>query len=210
MLLISNAIRVYCFCQFKDENMGSTANQRVKNQRQARLNAGWQEVRVWVPTKNDACQIQELAAKLRARALDRQRLEQLPGVKSMDEKLRKSVIAAVENQGSAEYATPSGAFLELLSELAKKGCLDDMAAAFGIFVEAHPSNARFVAASVGAKVMNHYFIPCLGLNGASKFIQWQEAHPNWAEAIAESLQTGAFRHIVDGMLNNIKKTAAQH
>lgn len=181
-----------------------TANQRVKNQRQARIQAGWEEVRVWLPTKDDARQVRELAAKLRAKALDMQSLEQLEGVYQMNDAIRKRVLAAVENQGSNKYVTPSGAFLELLTELAKLGHLADMSTAFRIFVEAHPSNAKFVANSIGAKILNHFLIPSLGLNGTDRFLQWQESHPDWAITLAESLPTSQFKHTVNDMLADIK------
>lgn len=184
--------------------MDNSANQRVKNQRQARIQAGWQEVRVWVPTKDDAKQVQELAAKLRAKILDKQGLEQLPGVKAMCDEVRERVLSAIQSQDMPAYVTPSGAFLELLTELAKKGHLADMSAAFEIFVEAHPSNAKFVASSVGSKVMNHYFIPSLGLDGSRQFLQWQEGNPNWATMLTESLLAGHFQRTVDNMLTDIK------
>lgn len=185
--------------------MGNTASQRLKNQRQARIQAGWQEVRVWVPTKEDAQQITELATKLRAKALDKRKLEQLPGVKSIKEAIRKRILTAIENQGSTEYVTPSGAFLELLTELSKKGHLADMSAAFEVFVGAYPSNARFVANSVGAKILNHFFIPSLGLDGANQFLQWQVRNPDWAKTLAESLKTGLFQSTVENMLADIKR-----
>lgn len=189
--------------------MGSTANQRLKNQRQARIQAGWQEIRVWVPTKDDAKLVQELAAKLRAKALDVQVIEKLTGVKTMNDAIRKRVLAAIENQGSGEYTTPSGAFLELLSELAKTGYLSDMSTAFDVFVAAHPSNANFVASSVGSKILNHYLIPSLGLNGANKFLQWQENHLNWATTLADSLQYGNFQQVVERMLAEINQKTAE-
>jgi hypothetical protein len=42
-----------------------TANQRVSKQRALRKRLGWYEVRVWVPTKEDATSIQALAQKMR-------------------------------------------------------------------------------------------------------------------------------------------------
>jgi hypothetical protein len=161
-----------------------------------------------VPTKDDARQVQELAAKLRAKALDMQGLEQLEGVNQMNDAIRKRVLAAVENQGSNKYVTSSGAFLELLTELAKMGHLADISTAFRIFVKAHPSNAKFVAKSIGAKILNHFLIPSLGLNGVARFFRWQESHLDWAITLAESLPTSQFQRTVDEMLADIKGNAA--
>ncbi len=112
----------------------------------------------------------------------------------MNDAIRKRVLAALENQGSNKYVTPSGAFLELLTELAKMGHLADMSTAFRIFVVAHPSNAKFVANSISAKMLNHFLIPSLGLNGVNRFFQWQESHPDWAIALAESADQSVSTH----------------
>lgn len=184
--------------------MVSSASQRVKSQRQARLQAGWVEVRAWVPTKEDAEEVQKLAAELRAKALDITTIERLEGVKCMNKVFRQSVLDALSHQGSTVYATPSGAFLELLSELAKQGNLADMSAAFRVFVAAYPSNANYVATSVPPKLLNHYFIPSLGLNGAGHFLQWQQNHREWATVLTESLLNDKLQHTAENMLADIR------
>lgn len=189
--------------------MTSAANQRMKNQRQARIQAGWHEVRVWVPTKDDAEQVYEFAANLRAKLLNRQDIEKLPGVKAMNETIRKRVLEAIENQGSTKYVTPSGPMLELLTELAKEGHLADMATAFNIFRAAYPGNARLVADSIAAKIVNHYFIPSLGLNGANQWDRWQKANGSWGIDLIDSLTTDQFQSTVDGMLADIKNSATR-
>lgn len=187
--------------------MANTANQRMKNQRQARIQAGWHEVRVWVPTKDDAEQVYEFAANLRAKLLNRQDIEKLPGVKAMNDAIRERVLEALENQGSTKYVTPSGPMLELLSELAKEGHLADMATAFNIFKVAYPSNTELVAKSIAAKILNHYFIPSLGLNGANQWERWQKANGRWGFIIMDSLTTDHFQSTVEGMLADIKNSA---
>lgn len=187
--------------------MTSAANQRMKNQRQALIQAGWYEVRVWVPTRDDAEQLYELAASLRAKLLNRQDIEKLPGVNAMNEATRMRILDAIENQGSKKYVTPSGPMLELLSELAKEGYLADMATAFNIFKEAYPSNARHVADSIAAKIVNHYFIPILGLNGANQWARWQDANGTWGLDLINSLATDQFQSTVEGMLADIKNSA---
>ena len=188
--------------------MASTANQRMKNQRQARIQAGWHEVRVWVPTRDDAEQVHELAANLRAKLFNRQGIENLAGVKAMNEAIRMRVLEAIENQGSNKYVTPSGPMLELLSELAKEGHLADMATAFNMFKAAYPSNAGLVAESIAAKIVNHYFIPSLGLNGMNQWDRWREANGTWADKLIYSfVTTDQFQSTVDSMLADIKNSA---
>jgi len=183
--------------------MANTANQRVKNQREARTRAGWVEVRVWVPTKEDAAAVRDFAAKIRSK-MNRQQLLEHPGAQLMSEETRNRVIEAIECQGSKKYSTPSGPFLDLLTDLSKDGQLADMSMAFEIFANAFPGNARFVANSVGAKMANYFFIPSLGLNGTSKFLHWAESHQDWARALADSLLDGQLQNTAESMLADMK------
>lgn len=48
--------------------MAMTTNQRLKKMRDVRRAANWVEVRVWVPTRQDAEDVQALAAQRRALA----------------------------------------------------------------------------------------------------------------------------------------------
>lgn len=181
----------------------TSASQRVKQQRDARQKAGWQEVRVWVPTKEAAQKVQELASSLRESAFNQEMLEQLKGVQLMSVEMRERIFRAIKRQGSAEYATPSGAFLDLLTELAKTGAIQDMEMAFSVYEKANPSNAHFIAKSVPAKMVNHYFIPILGLNGATKFMQWSEIHASWANELVEGIVGGSFSNVVEAMLESM-------
>ena len=122
----------------------------------------------------------------------------------MDAEIVEQVMDAIQNQGSPKYITPSGAFLELLAELAKKGYVGDISNAYKVFAAAHPSNANFVANSIGAKMANYYFIPCLGLNGANQFIKWEGTHPDWSKHLARNIATDEFELEVANMLQSIK------
>ena len=42
-----------------------TVNDRMKRQRKLRLEAGWKEVRLWVPTKEQAKELQAVAKEMR-------------------------------------------------------------------------------------------------------------------------------------------------
>lgn len=47
--------------------MAATAKERVLKQRAIRQAAGWVEVRVWIPTKQDATVLQTLVQDMRAK-----------------------------------------------------------------------------------------------------------------------------------------------
>lgn len=167
--------------------MDRTAQQRIKKQREARMNEGWAEARVWVPTKADAEKIQEYAAQLRAKAQELNELDELQGIKKMHPDTYTQIKGAIAEQGSAAYNTPSGAVQTLLSEFARDGYIADFAEAFVLFARAHPSNASFVEASVPGKILNGYFIRNQQID-VKELVAWQKKHPDWAEILRSTVR----------------------
>jgi hypothetical protein len=185
----------------------STVVMRVKRQRDVRLRAGWQEVRVWVPTDQDADYIRNLAAERRSQA------ETLPGlcegVTGMTVDQAARIIDAVANQGSAAYTTPSGPILTLLSELAEEGDLASLSRAFIIFARARPANADFVANMVPPKISD-YLIRHRGTS-AIAMVKWSQTNPNWADELKSALRDPArFEQAVDELSKAIEHEAAAH
>ncbi len=117
---------------------------------------------------------------------------------------------AIAKQGSAEYVTPSGATLDLLSELAAEGNLVAFSKAFVMFANMNPGNARFVARWVPAKISNQYFFRKLNLD-VSAFQGWAHAHPDWEGQLAETLQDSElFANVVQKMAKDIRAFARKH
>ncbi|WP_241077373.1 hypothetical protein [Achromobacter xylosoxidans] len=189
--------------------MAKTKTQRVQEQRQARIFAGWSEVRVWAVTPSDADKIREYAATLRAETTANQ-VRALPGVPTMNDKNRERALAAINSQGSAEFTTPSGPIMELLSDFAKEGALDDFAIAFQMFIKAHPSNQAFVTSWVPGKILNYYLLPLLGLNNVAVFENWKRDLPDdqeWFKPIVDALTTPQFAATVKQTLHQIQQHA---
>jgi hypothetical protein len=181
-----------------------TPAQRIKRQRELRLAQGWIEVRVWVPTEEDAVAVRKVAEEARKKATG------LRGI--FEEKLAvkastiERTLEAVAEQGSAAYTTPSGAVLTLLSELAEEGDVEGLATAYGYFARAKPRNAAYVAEQVPAKIINWYFCHRMGLNGAL-VLNWTSDHPEWATQIKEALGDSVeFGRLVRGMASAIAVT----
>lgn len=82
----------------------ATVVRRVKRQRDVRLAEGWQEVRVWVLTEQEANDIRNLAADRRAKAKALAGLDE--GIKSMPPETLHRIAEAIASQGSAAYTTP--------------------------------------------------------------------------------------------------------
>lgn len=67
---------IYCVTTVRRHFVADpTVVRRVRRQRDVRLAEGWQEVRVWVPTEQDANDIRNLAADRRVR---------IPGIAARD------------------------------------------------------------------------------------------------------------------------------
>lgn len=179
--------------------MANDAKDRVRSQREARLMAGWHEVRTWVPTKKDADELLALAQERRDRA---SQIEQLDETEMRPKNLKK-IIAAIAAQGSKRHNTPSGPVLEALSEIAADGDVGDVARGFQLFARAKPTNATFVASHLPAKILNQYLFRHRGLM-ATTFLDWEQENKGWAEALKQSLRSpAAFETAVEEMAAGI-------
>lgn len=180
---------------------------RVKRQRDVRLAEGWQEVRVWVPTKQDADDIRNLAADRRAKAKALAGLDE--GIKSMPPETLHRIAEAIRSQGSAAYTTPSGPVLDLLTKLAEEDDLASFSRAFILLARAEPANAAFVAGAVPAKISN-FLIEHRGVK-APALIKWTEANPDWAEELKSALRDpDRFVRVVEDFASAIKGGPAAH
>lgn len=184
-----------------------TVVQRVKNQRDARLLEGWQEVRVWVPSEKDAEDIRNIAADRRAKAEALDGLsKEVPKVSSQTE---ARIAQAIAEHGSAAYNTPSGAVLDLMTELAGEDDLQGFSRAVVILARAKPANAKFVLARVPAKISN-FVIQHRGI-AASDLMKWADANPQWPEDLKRSVRDPEqFERIVEAMAESIKVFAKPH
>lgn len=181
----------------------STA-QRVKQQRQARLDEGWEEVRVWAPNAEAAIAIRQYAGMLRREA------EHLPGLdkvcKSMNPEIYHRIKSAIVDQGAPAYTTDSGAVLHLLTELAVEGNLRAISEAFNEFSKAKPGNMLYVEEQIPAKILNQYWLRQLQLDYKS-LISWMEKHPGWAGELKSKLRIPAeFEEVVNVAAEEIRRT----
>ena len=184
-----------------------TVVQRVKNQRDVRLTEGWQEVRVWVPSDQDAENVRNLAAKLRAKA------EALDGlsreVPSVSPQTEARIAKAIADHGSAAYNTPSGAVLDLMTALANEDNLRGLSRAVVILARAKPANAKFVIDKVPAKVAS-FLVNHRGVSSDAHY-KWSLANPSWADDLKNSARDPErFASVVEAMAKSVRAYAQSH
>ena len=184
-----------------------TAVSRVRRQRQVRAREGWQEVTVWVPTEADAEDVRKLAEERRARAEALHGLSQEVSSVNIEAEMRAA--EAIAKQGSKAYTTPSGAVLELMTDLAREDDLQGFSRAVVIFARSKPANAHYVIAAVPAKISN-FLIRHRGVN-AAKMLRWAERHPTWAEDLKATVRDPArFEAVVEAMATSIENDGTEH
>lgn len=157
----------------------------MQRQRALRLNEGWEEVRVWVPSAAHADEIRALASDMRrqARALEPLK-EQTPMITA--ETLEK-IAGALAQYGSVKFNTPSGSLTDELGVLAKTGDLAAFSHAFAAFATAKPQAAAYIEGQVPAIILNSYWY---GFKAVS-FQKWRDLdqkYPDWADALKKSVR----------------------
>lgn len=180
----------------------STA-QRVKQQRQARLDEGWEEVRVWAPNAEAAVAIRQYAGVLRRDA------EHLPGLdevcKLMNPEIYQRIKNSILEQGAPAYTTQSGAVLLLLTELAEEGNLRAISEAFNEFSKAKPGNMLYVEERIPAKILNQYWLRKLQLDFES-LTSWADKNPGWASELKSKLRVPQdFEKVVNAAAEEIRR-----
>jgi hypothetical protein len=182
-----------------------TVNARLKRQREVRGTEGWREVKVWVPTDQDAADIRQLAEKRRQRA------EALHGlsreVPTVTPEIESRIAKAIAEYGSAAYTTPSGAALTLLTQLAEEDNLTGFSRAFVILARAKPANAKSLAAAVPGKIAN-YLVTHRHV-APSSFTQWANAHPAWEADLQDAVRDpDRFENVVTSMADGMRSSVS--
>jgi hypothetical protein len=117
------------------------------------------------------------------------------------------IAKAIAEQGSAAYNTPSGAVLDLLTELSNEDDLESFSRAFVIFARAKPANAVFVANAVPAKITN-FLVKHRGI-AVDALLRWAEANPGWVDDLKDAVRDPArFERVVEAMAEAIKRGKA--
>lgn len=181
----------------------NTVIARMKRQREVRVAEGWQKVTVWVPTPADAEAVKVLAAERRAEA------EALAGlsekVPQVSAETAERIAMAIAHHGSKAYTTPSGAVLELMTQLSNEGDLASFSSAFVIIARAKPANANFIAARVPAKISNYLFRH-RGIQ-SDAWIKWTGSNPTWADDLKAAVRDPVrFEQAVESIAQSVKRS----
>ena len=98
----------------------------------------------------------------------------------------ESTIKSIMERGNPKYTTPSGAFLEVLRDIAKQNRIEAISECLSLYCKAYPSARCFLAARIPGMLVNHNFPIRSDLN-YDNFITWSVAHENWAKGIIKML-----------------------
>ena len=107
----------------------------------------------------------------------------------MTKKELENTINSIMARGNPEYTTPSGAFLEVLRDIAKQNRIDAIAECISVYCKAYPIARNFIIARVPGILVNHNFTMRTDLD-YDKFIQWSVTTANWAEGIIANALDG--------------------
>ncbi|MEX3973847.1 hypothetical protein [Paraburkholderia caribensis] len=166
--------------------MAKSDKARTSAQRQARLDAGWKEVRVWAASPDDVPAIRKFAEELRMKSINNT-VRQIARERSMPPAVMQRAVDALAQQDSCEFNTPSGASLTLMTDLARAQQLDDLNTFVKMFAAAYPGNAQFVAASVPAKLLSNALAYRLDFRSTERILKFQAAHPDLASEIQAAI-----------------------
>ncbi len=175
---------------------------RLKRQRELRAAEGWREVKVWVPTGQDAEDIRKLAEERRAKA------EALHGlskeVPTVTPELEDRIAKAITEHGSAAYTTPTGAVLDLMTHLAEENDLLGFSRAVIILARAKPANAHFVTEAVPRKITN--FLISHRRVDPSRLVNWTTQNRGWADSLKSAVrEPERFAQVVEAMADSINE-----
>lgn len=173
-----------------------TASSRVRRQRDLRVREGWQEVKVWVPTPEDAEDIRNLAAERRAKAEALEGLSREVNIVDQDREIR--IAKAIAELGSSAYTVPTGAVLTLMTDLSNEDDLVGFARAYVILARAKPAHAASVENAVPAKITN-FLIKHRQVN-PSTLMHWTANNPGWQDTLRRAVrEPKAFERAVEHM-----------
>jgi len=183
------------------------ANARVRLQRERRLREGWKDVRVWVPSEQDAEKIRNLAEELRRNAVQLHGLSERIETVNMETQYR--IAEAIAQQGSKAYNTPSGAVLTLMTQLAEEDDLEGFAIAVNMLARASPANARYVTNAIPPKISNYLILQRSVDRDA--FLRWTSENPNWDDTLKEVVRhPPQFMAVIEDMIEQIRAMPGQH
>lgn len=91
----------------------------------------------------------------------------------------KETIDAITLTNDRRWCTPSGAFLDLLKQLASAGEIDEIPEACRLYFSVFRSARPYVSAALPKILLNYYrpFAP------GSDFHKWAERNPDWSDRI---------------------------
>ncbi|MFK0380294.1 hypothetical protein [Pandoraea sp. NPDC090278] len=184
-----------------------TDRTRMGDQRRARLAAGWNELRLWAASDADANTLKAYAEELKMKSIEN-KMRAHAAERGLPHDVLEGTLAAVRTQDSDKFTSPSGATLELMNVLLRGGAVKETNIVYELAAIAHPGNARVIAGKLPTKVREQYLMNRLDYRGGQRAINWEAAHPTWADDAIVALQDGKLDVWADQALEDIRATDA--
>jgi hypothetical protein len=116
----------------------------------------------------------------------------------------EKLLERIMSRGNPAYNTPSGAFLEYLSDLATKLDLETFADACYRYTVIHPHSSAFIAARVPGILCARYFTVLPDFN-YEEFICWSLRTPEWAKELKAGFSSsGRLNSAVASIVTSVK------
>jgi hypothetical protein len=122
----------------------------------------------------------------------------------MDNQQLIEAIAAIQRCSDPTCATVSGAFLEVLRDLARKQDIVAIAEANKVYAESCPGSAEFIAARLPGILCNRFFTLYPNFD-YDTFIVWSVKNPGWGNEIIESYNNAKMlQNCINKIVNSVR------
>lgn len=102
----------------------------------------------------------------------------------MDKELIDKIIETKMERSNPQYTTPSGAFIELLRDLAREHKIKEISEALNIYCKEYHQAANFLRTRLPGILVNNYFTIREDLD-YENFMKFSINDPDWADLIKE-------------------------
>jgi len=182
-----------------------TGAARARKLRAIRFAAGWEEVKVWVPSRQAADEVKKLAASKRAQARGLDGLSE--AASAVSDGMKMDVVQAIAEHGQAPHPQVPNAVVDLMSLLAEVGDLQSCARAFAIVVRARPALAASAKSTLPEQVSRllvlHHDIAPTDLRA------WKDANRHWKDLVINAIRDPhLFERTVEQMVRDIRLRSA--
>jgi hypothetical protein len=126
------------------------------------------------------------------------------GMKIMEMNDLNRILAATHQRGNKQWATTSGAIIDVLRDLIRARQIADVSNVCRLYFTAYPEAKAFVASSLPALIVNNYK-PIGETVDFREFIAWSKRNPNWSTELSSNAMSSGFGGVVDALVEKLRE-----